>query len=202
PAAREAAMRRALEVHPDFLAAATDLSALLINDGRADQSVLEPFFADPKNWLKLPENSRFDMAASAMNEMRFSLADSIMCDLPDTPEFHKGKAYCAALNGHYVDVMQEISEDSPFNEVLLLLALKDNETAWQKAQKLGDSALEEYIKATAANRVDNYLEALVHLENALRLDSSLRDVARVDGDLSDLIEDVEGETDNGETNGK
>ncbi len=203
PAAREAAMRRALEVHPDFLAAATDLSALLINDGRSDQSVLEPFFTDSKTWLKLPENSRFDMAASAMNEMRFSLADSLMCDLPDTPEFHKGKAYCAALNGHYVDVMQEISEDSPFNEVLLLLALKDNETAWQKAQKLGDSALEEYIKATAANRVDNYLEALVHLENALRLDSSLRDVARVDGDLSDLIEDVEGELDNGgETNGK
>lgn len=190
-------------MHPDFLAAATDLSALLINDGRSDQSVLEPFFADSKTWLKLPENSRFDMAASAMNEMRFSLADSLMCDLPDTPEFHKGKAYCAALNGHYVDVMQEISEDSPFNEVLLLLALKDNETAWQKAQKLGDSALEEYIKATAANRVDNYLEALVHLENALRLDSSLRDVARVDGDLSDLIEDVEGELDNGgETNGK
>lgn len=200
-AAKEDVMRKALEVHPDFLAAATDLSALLINNGKADQSVLDPFFTDPKTWLKMPENSRFDMAVSAMNEMHFSLADSLMFDLPDTPEFHKGKAYCAALNGRYVDVMQEISEDSPLNEVLLLLALKDNDTAWERAQKLGDTAIEEYIKATAANRVDSYLDAVVHLENALRLDPSLRDVARVDGDLTDLLEDVLEELDDNGDNG-
>ena len=135
------------------------------------------------------------MAVSALNAMQFSRADSLMADLPDTPEFHKGKAYSAALNGRYVEVMQEISEDSPLNEVLLLLAMKDNDTAWQQAQKLGDSAIEEYIKATAANRVDSYLDAVVHLENALRLDPSLRDVARVDGDIADLLEDVEESTD-------
>ena len=193
--AREAIMRRALEVHPDFLAAATDLSALLINSGRPDEDVLAPFFSDTKTWLKLPESSRYDMAVSALNAMQFSRADSLMADLPDTPEFHKGKAYSAALNGRYVEVMQEISEDSPLNEVLLLLAMKDNDTAWQQAQKLGDSAIEEYIKATAANRVDSYLDAVVHLENALRLDPSLRDVARVDGDIADLLEDVEESTD-------
>lgn len=198
PKAKEAAMRRALEVHPDFLAAATDLSALLINNGKADEDILAPFFADTKTWLKLPEESRFDMAVSAMNAMHFSRADSLMVDLPDTPDFHKGKAYCAALNGRYVEVMQEISEDSPLNEVLLLLALKDNDTAWQRAQKLGDSAIEEYIKATAANRVDSYLDAIVHLENALRLDPALRDVARVDGDIADLLEDVEDSTDDAE----
>jgi len=200
PAAKEAVMRRALEVHPDFLAAATDLSALLINTGKADETVLAPFFSDTKVWLKLPETSRYDMAVGEMNAMHFSRADSLMIDLPDTPEFHKGKAYCAALNGRYVDVMQEISEDSPLNEVLLLLALKDNDTAWERAQKLGDSAIEEYIKATAANRVDSYLDAVVHLENALRLDPSLRDVARVDGDIADLLEDVEDTTDDAHTN--
>ncbi len=191
PKIKEEAMRKALEVHPDFLAAATDLSALLINKGKADEDVLAPFFTDTKTWLKMPEESRFDMAVSEMNAMHFSRADSLMADLPDTPDFHKGKAYCSALNGRYVEVMQEISEDSPLNEVLLLLAMKDNTTAWQRAQKLGDSAIEEYIKATAANRVDSYLDAIVHLENALRLDPSLRDVARVDGDIADLLEDVE-----------
>ncbi len=188
---KERIMRRALEVHPDFLAAATDLSALLINNGKADEEILAPFFSDKKLWLKMPESSRYDMAVCAMNAMHYSRADSLMADLPDTPEFHKGKIYCSALNGRYIDVMQEISEDSPINEVLLLLAMKDNDTAWQRAQKLGDTAIEEYIKATAANRVDSYLDAIVHLENALRLDPSLRDVARVDGDITDLLEDVE-----------
>ena len=39
--------------------------------------------------------------------------------------------------------------------------------------------------------MDSYLDAIVHLENALRLDPSLREVAQVDGDLTDLLEDVE-----------
>lgn len=190
-ATKEQIMRRALEVHPDFLAAATDLSALLINTGKTDATILEPFFADPKTWLKLPEESRYDMAVGAMDAMQYGRADSLMFKLPDTPEFHKGKIYSAALNGYYVDVMQEISEDSPLNEVLLLLALKDNDTAWRRAQKLGNSAVEEYVKAVAANRVDSYLDAVAHLEKALRLDPSLRDVARVDGDVAELLEDVE-----------
>ena len=92
-----------------------------------------------------------------------------------------------------------MSEDSPINEVLLLLALKDNEQAWESAKKLGDSAIEQYIKATAANRVDEYSIALVYLENALHLNPSLRDVARVDGDMTELLEDLEGENETGDT---
>lgn len=191
PAARETVMRRALEVHPDFLVAASDLSAMLIDQDRADATILEPFFTDPSKWLKLPEEARYNMAASELRAERYSRADSLFFDLPDVPAYHKGKVYSGALNGRYQDVVREVSEDSPVNEVLLLLALKDNELAWERAQKLGDSAVEEYIKATAANRVDNYTLAMVHLENALRLDPSLRDVARVDGDLSDLIEDLD-----------
>ncbi len=119
--------------------------------------------------------------------------------MPDTPEYHKGKVYSAALNGRYQEVVQEVSEDSPINEVLLLLALKDNEQAWESAKKLGDSAIEQYIKATAANRVDEYSIALIFLENALHLDPSLRDVARVDGDMTELLEDLEGESETGDT---
>lgn len=190
-AEREVIMRDALSVHPDFLAAATDLSALMINRGEPDESVLEPFFADQAKVAKLPEVTRYNMGVCAMSASHYSLADSLMVDLPDTEIFHKGKAYSAALAGRYIDVMQEISEDSPLNEVLLLLAMKDNDTAVKRAEKLGDSAVEEYVKAIASNRKDMYLEALVHLENALRLDPSLRDVARVDGDVAELLQDIE-----------
>lgn len=196
---RESIMRRALEVHPDFLAAATDLSALLINQDRAEEEVLAPFFTDVTMWLKMPEVSRYNMAVSAMNFSHYSKADSLLVDLPDTEDFHKAKAYCSAMNGRYVDVMQEISEDSPINEVVLLLAMKDNDTALERANKLGNSAVEEYIKAVAANRKDLYVEALVHLEHALALDPSLRDVARVDGDVAELLQDIE-ESDEEENN--
>lgn len=196
-ARRRDIMRHALQVHPGFLAAATDLEADLIDSGKPDPAILEPFFAEPKQWAKLPEASRYDMGVAALAAGRYSYADSLMAAIPDSPEFHKGKIYTAALNGRYLDVVQEVSADSPLNEVLLLLALKDNTTAWEKAQRLGDSAIEEYIKATAANRVDNYVLAMVHLENAFRLDPALRDVARVDGDLSDLLEDLDGGTNQG-----
>jgi hypothetical protein len=188
---KETIMRRALEVHPTFLAAATDLSALLINRGEADDAVLQPWFTDVKQWSNLPEETRYDYAVGCMNATLYSRADSLMTDLPDNDLYHKGKIYCAALNGQYADVVAEISQDSPLNEVLLLLALKDNETAWTRAQLLGDSAEEEYVKAIAANRMDIYVDAITHLENAFRLDPSLRDVARVDGDIVDLLEDVD-----------
>lgn len=190
-AAREEIMREALAVHPDFLAAANDLSAALINRGAPDAEILEPFFADQAKAAKLPEVTRYNMAVGALDASHYGQADSLMTQLPDTPEFHKGKAYSAALAGRYIDVMQEISEDSPLNEVLLLLAMKDNDTALSRSEKLGETAVEEYVKAIASNRKDMYIEALVHLENALRLDPSLREVARVDGDVTDLLQDIE-----------
>ena len=79
------------------------------------------------------------------------------------------------------------------NEVVILLALKANDQAWRKASKLGGSAEEEYLKAVAANRVDEYMAAVSHLENALRLKPELKEIAKIDGDLIDLMEEREEE---------
>lgn len=191
PSSRESIIREALKVHPDFLAAATDLAAIMIDRGEADEEILAPFFTDPKKIDKLPEESRYDMAVSAMYASHYSKADSLLSQLPDIPAYHEAKTYCTALSGRYSEVIEEISAISPFNEVLLLLATKNNGLAWQKAQKLGGSAREEYVKAIAANRVDEYLDAIVHLENALALDPSLRETALIDGDVHDLLEDLD-----------
>lgn len=83
----------------------------------------------------------------------------------------------------------KVVEKMPGNEVLLLLALKANDEAWAKAKALGGSAKEEYIKAVAANRVDEVMAAINHMENAFRLDPSLKEIAKVDGDLLDLLEE-------------
>lgn len=95
------------------------------------------------------------------------------------------------MNGRFSEFMQEIAAESPVNEVVLLLALKANEQAWKKAQQLGETPEEEYIKAIAANRVDAYMAAMSHLENALRLKPELKEIAKVDGDLIELFEELE-----------
>lgn len=196
-AAREEIMRRALEVHPDFITAASDLTASMIDGGRADDSILRPFFADWKRLKKLPQEARHNLAVASMAGNHFSYADSLLYEMPDKPEFHKAKIYCAALNGRYSSVLQEIAEESPFNEVLMLLALKDDQRALEKSLKLGDSAEEEYVKAIAANRMANadisyaylFVEAGTHLANAINKKPELIEIARIDGDICDLLDD-------------
>jgi len=186
---RENALKMALSTHPDFAVAATDLSEIMLKRGENPKQILKPFFADPKKWSKLPQSMRYNMGVACLDSMNYSLADSILSTIDDTEKSHKALIYCKALNGNYQEVMQEICEDSPLNEVLLLLAVKDNNNAAARARKLGNSAVEEYVKAVAANRLDDYLTAINHLENAFRLDPSLKDVAKVDGDVIDLLDE-------------
>lgn len=186
---RENALKMALSTHPDFAVAATDLSEIMLKRGENPKQILKPFFADPQKWSKLPQSMRYNMGVACLDSMNYSLADSILSTIDDTEKSHKALIYCKALNGNYQEVMQEICEDSPLNEVLLLLAVKDNNNAAARARKLGNSAVEEYVKAVAANRLDDYLTAINHLENAFRLDPSLKDVAKVDGDVIDLLDE-------------
>ncbi len=195
-AERESALRKALSTHPDFVAAATDLSEILINRGEDATAAFEAFYKTPEKWNRLPESTRLNMGIASMNAMRFAQADSILSTLPDTPDTHKAKIYAAAQNGRFQDVIEEINEDSPLNEVLVLLAAKNNTFAWEKARHLGDSAVELYVKAIASNRLDKYMEANAYLEQAFELDSSLREIAKVDGDVIDLLD----ETDRTKTN--
>jgi hypothetical protein len=204
---REELIRQALAKYPDFLVAATDLSACMIEKGTPDAKILAPFFEKQK--LKKPNEAYLNQAIALMAENHFSQADSLAQFMPDEEDYHRVKLYSSALTGHYVETIAEISAESPFNEVLMLLAIKDNNHAYEKARKLGDSATEEYVKAVACSRVDEVGEALYHMEKAFEQDPKLRDIAALDGDLLDLLEeqeayDNEGEsgdsaTDNGES---
>ncbi|MCM1349274.1 MAG: carboxypeptidase-like regulatory domain-containing protein [Firmicutes bacterium] len=189
PQERETYIKKALEVHPKFLVAANDLAAMKIEQGEPDVSILEPFVKPGAK--KIPNESRVNQIAACLAAQKYLLADSLASELPDMPEFHKPKMYVAAFNGRYTDAIQEIADESPVNEVVLLLALKSNDLAWRKAQQLGNSAEEEYLKAIAANRVDEYMAAINHLERALRLNPKLRETALVDGDIIELLEDLE-----------
>ena len=145
---------------------------------------------------KIPDEARLNHIAACLATHHYLEADSLASLLPDTPRFHKAKIYTDVFNGRYENAMQEVAAESPINEVVILLALKANDQAWKKASKLGSSAEEEYLKAVAANRVDEYMAAVSHLENALRLKPELEEIAKIDGDLIDLMEEREEEEEN------
>lgn len=189
PQERETYILKALETHPKFLVAANDLAAMRLEQGKPDAAILAPFVKPGAK--KIPEEAIVNQIASCLASHQYLLADSLAADLPDTPRFHKTKLYADVFNGRYTDAVQELAAESPINEVVLLLALKSNDLAWRKAQQLGNTAEEEYLKAVAANRVDEYMAALSHLENALRLDPGLKETARVDGDIIELLEELE-----------
>lgn len=186
-AEREAICRRALEVYPKFLVAATDLAAMLIEQGKPDAELLVPYLG----MKEIPDETRLNQVIAWLSVGKFVQADSLAAELPDTGAYHKAKVYSAALNGRYEEVIQDISAESPFNEVLMLLAIKANDQAWEKAKLLGNSARENYIKAVAANRVDEVVLALSYLESAFKKDPSLRDIASIDGDVLDLLQEDE-----------
>ncbi len=193
PAEKEEYLKKALETHPNFIVAATDLSAMKLERGEADYDLLAAYLKLGNKTKKIPDESRLNHIAACLASHHYLEADSLASLLPDTPKFHKAKVYTDVFNGRYEEAMQEVAAESPINEVVILLALKANDQAWRKASKLGGSAEEEYLKAVAANRVDEYMAAVSHLENALRLKPELKEIAKIDGDLIDLMEEREEE---------
>lgn len=191
-AKREEYVKKALEVYPNFTVASVDYAGMLIAQGKPDYKILDPIIkSHPK---KLPSEAIYNQVIACLNEYKYGEADSLVSLLPDVPRYHKARLYTDVFNGRYdEDAILEISDESPRNEVVILLAKKENARAWYKAQLLGDTAEEEYIKAIAAYRVDEYMPALTHIQKALELDPSLREIAKIDGDLIELMKDVDDE---------
>lgn len=184
PAEKEIACRRALEVHPKFVVAASDLAGLLIMRDSVDADILEPFI----NGQPIPDEAKLNQTIAYMKKGLYTRADSLASELPDSDVFRRIKAFSAALNGNYESALMEVSSSSLMNEVVMLLAIKSNEQAWKRSRQLGHTAKEEYVKAIASNRMERIIEAMDHIESALELDPSLREIAEVDGDVLDLLE--------------
>lgn len=190
---REEILRNAVKTYPgNFVAAATDLSKIMLDKKEDPTAILEPYFKDYKNWNTLPVSMRHNYGVAAMNNMRYSLADSLFSSIPDElPEIHKAKIYSRVIQGDFSEqVVKEVGKDSRLNRVLILLKQKRNALAWQGAQNLGKSAIEDYVKAIAAHRMENFSD-YDFLESALRKDPSLLEVAKVDGDVADMLDNMD-----------
>lgn len=181
---KEEVCRRALEVYPDFMAVANELAALLINRGKPDVRVLEPFVNE-----KAPREILNNQIAALLAHREFLRADSVAGLMPEHPQTEEIRAVAHAMNGDYEEAYHRFAPQGDLNEVVLLLAMRHNEEAWQKAKALpDDDARNNYLRAICANRMDLVAEAAAFLKRAVTQDPELMNVARIDGDVTDLVE--------------
>lgn len=187
----------ALKEYPKFIYAANELAQMRLAKGKPDSNILASFIPRKDGSLdgyairdekKLPRELVFTQVASLLQEGNYSLADSIMYYMDDdNQECAMLKALTSTYNGDYEKGFDLISSISPMNAVLMLLATDQNNEAYNLSRKLGDTAKENYIKATTSNRLNRVSEAQRFLKKAFEQDPSLKETAKADGDILSLM---------------
>lgn len=180
---RHTMLRQALEVYPSFMAAANDLSAMLINQRQYDASLLRPFVG-----ANAPEVVNINQLIALLNEGQYTAADSVAQFITDNEKTHTMLAVNAVYNGRYEANYATIAKTSLRNEVVMLLTMKRNEDALRMSRKLPDGeAVSHYLRAICLNRTNDPTEAYNELKKSFEMDASLREIAKVDGDVTDLL---------------
>lgn len=181
---REALYREALSVHPDLMIAANNLASLLIKQNRADTTLLKPFITQDA-----PSAILVNQTVSYLQKRDFKKANHFAGLLPDNKETEMVKALAAAMDGKYQEAYPTFEKQGGINQVILLLSMKQNQKAWEILKSIEDTSPEsEYVRAIAANRLDNIGEAVTHLRNAIAQKPSLKEIALKDGDVLDLLD--------------
>ncbi len=185
-ALREEYMRNAVKTYPSFMVAANDLEASLLSRGQSDETLLERFVGKDA-----PQEVNSNQVIALLNAGHFTKADSVADFVDKTDDTRLLLAVNAVLNGRYDDY-QTVAATGQRNECCLLLAMKRNEEAMKLAQQLPeDEALTHYLRAICLNRLDSPEDAYDQLKKAFELDPSLKKIARVDGDVNNLLLDKE-----------
>ena len=183
-AKRVAMMRQALEVYPSFMAAANDLSVQLINHRQYDASLLRPFAG-----AGAPQEVNVNQLITLLNEGLYASADSVAHFVNDNESTHTILAVNAVLNGRYdAKNYATIAKTGKRNEVVMLLAMKLDDAALRMSRQLPDNeAVSHYLRAICLNRTNDPTEAYEELKRAFAMDASLKEIAKTDGDVTDLL---------------
>lgn len=173
----------ALELYPKFLLAANRLAVLNLSQKCGDETVLEPFIKEDA-----PQAVIMNQILTLLQTHSYAQANELLKMVPLSSETKELHGIVGIFNGDYNLGYETIAAKGGINEVVLLLAMKKNQEAYDKAIQLPSGiAANEYVKAIAANRLDKVGEAIMYLENAFSLDPHLREVASIDGDVNDLL---------------
>lgn len=185
---KEKICRQALELYPDFMVIANELAVILIDRKEPNVNLLTPFIKEGA-----PQELLSNQIIALLHEKDYLRADSIALMLDGNEVVSDVKAVVAAFNGNFQMAYDHFAARGGTNEVVLLLALKRNEEAFDKTEELPDGALVYYLRAVAANRLDKITDAFAYLKKAFAVDPKLKDIARIDGDVVDLLQQMEEE---------
>ena len=183
-AKRVTMMRQALEVYPSFMAAANDLSVQLINHRQYDAALLRPFVG-----ANAPQEVNVNQLITLLNEGLYASADSVAHFVNDNESTHTILAVNAVLNSRYdAKNYATIAKTGKRNEVVMLLAMKLDDAALRMSRQLPDNeAVSHYLRAICLNRTNDPTEAYEELKRAFAMDASLKEIAKTDGDVTDLL---------------
>lgn len=182
---REQMMRQALEMYPSFMVAANDLSTMLINRGMADETLLKPFAG-----ANAPMQVNQNQMIALLNAGHFAAADSIDAFVPDDADNELLHAINGLLNGRSEGNADVVAKTGKRNQLLVLLLQKRNDEALKLSKELpDDEALTHYLRAICLNRTEDAVGAYEELMLSFKMDPALESVARVDGDVCDLLMD-------------
>ena len=180
--------KQALEMHPNLMPIANELAVILIGRKEPDAALLKPFVNE-----QAPEEVLYNHIIGLLHEREYTQVDSVVSLLPQTDLTEDIRALSAAYNGKYQEAYDYFAPQGGSNEVVLLLALKRNEEAFEKAELLPDNALAYYLRATAANRLEKLTETFAYLKKAIAEDPQYKEIARTDGDLIEVLQQIEDE---------
>lgn len=181
---KEFLYRQALSIYPDLMIAANNLATLLIRQNRADTTLLQPFLTEDA-----PEEIWLNQTVALLQSRSFEKADQLAAQLPENENSRLVKALAAAMNGKYKDAYPAIAKQGGINQVVLLLCMKQNREAWDLLTQLDDHSAEaDYLRAIAANRLDNVMDASDCLQRAIKQKPSLKEIAQKDADVLDLLQ--------------
>lgn len=186
---RYALIDESLEKYPNFTYVANDLAVQLIKQDSVNLEILKPSLG-----RKSPDAVLYNQALMALGAREVAMADSLARLLPTDDSSAYLKSITAALAGDFEGAYPQIASRGGLNEILLLLCMKRNATAFSKCNEM--STLPEYtqnakfwyIHAVCANRNEDIFTAMISLETALALDPELEETARLDSDIMDVIE--------------
>lgn len=186
---RYSLINESLEHYPNFAYVANDLAIQLIKKDSVNLDILAPSLG--KN---APMPLIYNQTLMALGAHEVAMADSLAKLLPTNDETVYIKSVAAALAGDYLSAYPMMTEKGGLNEILLLLCLERNATAWTKCNELmtlpeySQNANFWYVHAICANRNDDIFTAMISLESALMLDPGLEEIARLDSDMMDVID--------------
>lgn len=180
---REKYCTEAVALYNNFMYASNELAVINIKRNTPKAELLERYIS-----ASTPAEVLSNHVIALLSEDQYSTADSVLNLVPDATINPQLRAVSQVKAGYYEEGYETIIASSPFNEVVMLLAMKRNAEAWEKAEKLNTgSAREHYLKAIAANRVDKVNIAMQHIKQAFELDPDLIEIAKVDGDIIDIL---------------